>query len=219
MKKATVCFVLFCGFIAFFLPNEAVAQQKFTDPRRPGGSCESCEILFVDMPKTIPSVVTGPGWFEPGQKLILSGTIFQPDGKTPAVGVVLYYWQASHKGVYEPSKSQKKESSKHGKLRGWIKTDSLGGYQLRTIRPGSYPGSAIPAHIHLLVLEPAIDGPYFIDDILFSDDPFLDQTVKKYPPENRGGSGVLTTTIEDGIQFCKRDIVLGLNIPGYVRRK
>jgi protocatechuate 3,4-dioxygenase beta subunit len=33
-------------------------------------------------------------------------------------------------------------------LRGYLRTDAQGRYEFRTIRPGSYPGTRNPGHIH-----------------------------------------------------------------------
>ncbi|MEM7297384.1 MAG: hypothetical protein AAF391_03860 [Bacteroidota bacterium] len=55
---------------------------------------------------------------------------------------------------------------------------------------------------------------YYIDDILFTDDPMLSDSEKNRRP-NRAGSGIVTPTQVSGLQKVKRDIILGLNIPGY----
>jgi protocatechuate 3,4-dioxygenase beta subunit len=38
---------------------------------------------------------------------------------------------------------------------------------------------------------------------------------KEYRPENRGGNGIVTLEKKDNLLLCKRDIILGLNIPNY----
>src|SRR6478672_10163709 len=41
-------------------------------------------------PSTMSSRITLANDDEPGERLVMSGTIFRPDGKTPAEGIVLY---------------------------------------------------------------------------------------------------------------------------------
>ena len=37
------------------------------------------------------------------------------------------------------------------RIYGWMKTDAAGRFELRTIRPGSYPDMQVPAHIHFVL--------------------------------------------------------------------
>src|SRR5690606_6675310 len=75
-----------------------------------------------------------------------------------------------------------------------------------------------PAHIHLAVKEPDIENEYYVDDIYFDDDPLLIPYLKKYPQENRGGSGIVRVLIQDNIQIAEHDIILGLNISNYPKK-
>src|SRR5690606_32888330 len=97
-------------------------------------------------------------------------------------------------------------------------TDINGKYTIRTIRPAPYPNDVIPAHIHLSIKEPDIDNEYYTDEINFDDDKFLIPHFKKYPQENRGGSGVVRVLLKDSLQIAEHDIVLGLNILNYPKR-
>jgi protocatechuate 3,4-dioxygenase beta subunit len=150
---------------------------------------------------------------EPGEPLIIRGTVYKKDGKTPAPNVILYVYQTDAKGLYSPLPNQK-NGRKHGHLRGWMKTNALGQYEFKTIRPASYPGSKIPQHIHPIIKEPGL-SVYWIDDFLFSDDPFLTEHEKSLL-QNRGGSGILTLHKNaSGVWVGERNITLGLNVPNY----
>ena len=62
--------------------------------------------------------------------------------------------------------------------------------------------------------EPGL-AAYYIDEYLFEGDPFLTEA-EKQNQEKRGGSGVIKVVPgSDGLGVMKRDIILGLNIPGY----
>ncbi len=102
----------------------------------------------------------------------------------------------------------------HGYLRGWIKTDSTGRYEIYTILPGAYPGRGEPKHIHVYIKESDQDLPYYIDDFVFDDDPLL-TSAKRVKLENRGGSGVIRFGAQGDLLIGERNIILGLNIKGY----
>jgi protocatechuate 3,4-dioxygenase beta subunit len=100
---------------------------------------------------------------EPGRAILVSGTVFRPDGKTPAPGVTMYVYQTDITGEYGGTR----ESGP--RLRGWLTTDSGGRYEYRTIRPAPYPGGRIPAHIHVQFWGQDVP-PQWADDVLFEDD-------------------------------------------------
>lgn len=157
-------------------------------------------------------------WNEKGQKLIVTGTVFQIDGKTPAPDVIIYYWQTDNDGYYSPKPELDNRVKRHGYIRGWVKTDEKGKYTIRTIRPSPYPNDILPAHIHLSVKEPDVAHEYYTDEINFDDDKLLIPHFKKYPQENRGGSGVVRILLKDNLQIAEHNIVLGLNIPNYPKK-
>ena len=178
-----------------------------------GGKCDGCEIMYISMPANISSVDTSVAWNEKGQKLLIHGTAYKLDGKTPAPNVILYYWHTDNNGYYSPAPNQDEKSKRHGHIRGWVKTDNEGHYAIYTIRPAPYPDRGIPAHIHMTVKEPGINE-YWIDEFLFDDDPLLTGAERK-KQENRGGNGILMVENKNGMQVAERNIVLGLHIPNY----
>lgn len=180
-----------------------------------GGGCDGCELMYTGMPQQLDAVDTSEGWFEKGQRLIVNGTVFQQDGKTPAPGVIIYYWQTDNDGYYSPKPGMDEKAKIHGHLRGWVKTNEKGEYTIYTIRPAPYPNDVLPAHIHYSIKEPDVANEYYSDDLNFTDDNLLVPYLKRYPQENRAGNGVVQTVLQDGVQVCRRNIVLGLNIPGY----
>lgn len=180
-----------------------------------GGGCDGCELMYTGMPQQIDAVDTSEGWFEKGQRLIVNGTVFQQNGKTPAPGVIIYYWQTDNDGYYSPKPGMDEKAKIHGHLRGWVKTNEKGEYTIYTIRPAPYPNDVLPAHIHYSIKEPDVANEYYSDDLNFTDDSLLAPYLKRYPQENRGGNGVVQIVLQDGVQVCRRDIILGQNIPGY----
>lgn len=182
-----------------------------------GGGCEGCEAVYEYGSKILTSVDTLPDFHEPGPKMEVSGTIYKKDGKTPAKDVILYIYHTDQTGEYTTKGNEKGWGKRHGYIRGWIKTNADGKYKFYTLRPGAYPGRQNPEHIHPTIKEPGYKE-YWIDEYLFEDDPIFASLAKteKSHLQKRGGNGVLKVTKDNkGMQIVKRDIILGLNVPGY----
>ncbi len=69
--------------------NQPQINSAANKTRLVGGGCDGCEIMFVGMPTNINSIDTSDGWTENGQKLLITGTAFKIDGKTPASNVII----------------------------------------------------------------------------------------------------------------------------------
>ena len=178
-----------------------------------GGPCEGCEAVLEYGAKRLNSIDTLPGFSTNEPKMIIQGTVYQPDGKTPAAGVIIYAYHTNQEGIYPTKGDEKGWARRHGYIRGWAKTDAHGKYAFYTFKPGSYPSRTDPAHVHLTVKEPD-KNEYYIDSIHFDDDPLLTEKIRNWRSP-RGGSGIVKLEEDDGYLIANRDIVLGLNIPNY----
>ena len=188
--------------IMFFYASILEAEEPVI-----GGPCQGCELVFVDMPNRLKSHSKITPVDEKGEKLFVKGIVYKMD-KTPAVGIIIYAYQTDAEGQYP------KGAVAHGNLRGWAITDAKGKYSFETIRPKSYIKSDIPQHIHMHVVEPK-KGTYYIDDITFTDDPFLTKEYQNKRP-CRGGCGVTSPKKNNlGSWYINRDIFLGKAIPNY----
>lgn len=179
-----------------------------------GGGCEGCELMYVGMPENLSSEHTSPGWKEGNQKLILTGKVYELDGKTPASDVIIYYWHTDDNGLYSSDDQTPKDAKEHGRLRGWVKSDKNGNYKIFTSRPAAYPDDEIPEHIHLLIKEPDINDAYYAD-LYFDDDPLYLKHKKKYGKIDRAGTEILRVVLDGDVQVAEHNIILGLNIPDY----
>lgn len=183
-----------------------------------GGACEGCELMYVGMPEKIFSIDSTKAWKAGKQPLVITGRVFQIDGRTPAPNVVLYYWHTNDAGLYAPDNQTPAKAKEHGRLRGWVKTDSYGRYTIKTSRPGAYPNDVIPQHIHIAIKEPELPNEYYID-LYFDDDPLYLQHKKKYGKVDRGGTEILRVVLDGTTEIAEHDIILGLNIPNYPSKK
>jgi protocatechuate 3,4-dioxygenase beta subunit len=169
-----------------------------------GGPCEGCELVFSGMPSTLSSQARIAPKKENGERLVIEGTVRDAEGRA-APGIIVYAYQTDAAGVYP------RGTTRHGRLRAWVISDSAGRYRFDTIRPGSYPRSRNPQHVHMHVIEPG-KATYYISDLLFEDDPLLASSPRQRRP--RGGDGVARPVKDaEGIWHVRRDIVLRLHVP------
>ena len=164
---------------------------------------------FIHMPSAINNIMNIAADKEPGDKMIIKGTIFKQDGKTPYQGVILYAYQTDNNGYYSKSGKEKGAQKWHGRLHGWCKTDQNGKYEIRSIRPAPYPNNRIPAHIHMVIKEPLNNKTYYISDIVFKDDKMVNDLYLRSISSKQGGSGVVDLKKSNqGIWRGERNIVL-----------
>ncbi len=175
--------------------------------------CEGCEAIYESPTpfEKLEPMVWLPDANTATNKIAINGTVYNADG-SPAAGVILYVYHTDHTGVYPVKGNEKGWAKRHGYLRGWMKTDNKGFYKFFTGRPGSYPKSTEPAHIHIIVKEPG-KTEYYLDDYLFDNDPHLTKENRSRLTQ-RGGNGIIKLT--GGMNGkAERNIYLGKNIPGY----
>lgn len=101
----------------------------------------------------------------PGERLVISGTVYASDCVTPLPNALIEVWQADANGQYDRSPPFT--------LRAQMRTDNSGRYEFYTIRPGSYDtfNGTRPAHIHYWVSY--ADNDPLATRLLFADDPYL----------------------------------------------
>lgn len=140
---------------------------------------------------------------EKGEPLVVSGTVFLPDGKTPAPNTLIYAYHTDTEGIYG-----KDGEPLHGRFRGWMLTDEQGRYEIRSIKPASYPNSTIAAHIHM-TLTGATFKEDWIDSVLFEGDKFISIREREKAGKKGGFNPILTFEKKsDGTLYGIRDIQL-----------
>lgn len=154
----------------------------------------------------IPSKIKMIADSEPGETMIISGTIYLPDGKTPAKDAILSVWQTDAKGYYIAGGGGAGEL--HPRIHGRMKTGSDGKYEFRTIKPGQYPSHTSPAHVHGHISAP--DFPEYAIIYYFEGDDLITNKNRTELNSHRGGtpSIIQLTRDSNGIWVGHRDIVL-----------
>lgn len=180
-----------------------------------GGPCEGCEDVFVGMPAELSSEARIAPEDAAGDPMQISGVVRDQVGN-PVPGVIVYAYSTNSDGIYPEDTLNK---TRHGAYRGWVKTAADGSFLMHSIRPGHYPNTETPEHVHMHVVEPGC-GTYYVDDLVFLDDPLLtekDKLAREKSP--RGGQGMIRAVLIMGTWYAIRDITLGENIPGYGCKK
>src|SRR5688572_21383125 len=112
---------------------------------------------------------------EPGLPLTVSGVVVGADG-APIAGASLYVYQTDHEGYYGVKPAS---DNRNPRLKLFLRSDTKGGWSFTTVKPGSYPGSRVPAHIHFEVSAPGRAARIF--EIVFEGDPFLTERMRTDP--------------------------------------
>jgi protocatechuate 3,4-dioxygenase beta subunit len=120
---------------------------------------------------TLPKGISPQLWLvsgdEPGEAIILSGTIYDADGVTPDSGITLFVYQTDAGGYYH----RPKEDVFHPRIFGWLRTDQSGHYEIHTIKPAPEILAADePAHIHVHIFGKGMQE-HFLHEFWFKGDP------------------------------------------------
>jgi len=110
---------------------------------------------------------------EPGTPLHVSGVVVGPDG-APVPGASLYVYQTDREGYYGVKPAS---DSSNPRLKVFLRSDAKGAWSFDTVRPGSYPNSKAPAHIHFEVSARGYANRFV--EIVFEGDPYVTQDMRK----------------------------------------
>jgi protocatechuate 3,4-dioxygenase beta subunit len=109
---------------------------------------------------------------EPGTPLVIRGRVFAEDGRTPVSGATVFAYHTDRAGLYDRAGSP----AHSWRLRGWAITTADGAFEFRTIRPGSYPGTTNPQHVHFTVFTD--QARYHAGGLQFDDDKLVTADVR-----------------------------------------
>src|SRR5688572_3456502 len=112
---------------------------------------------------------------EPGPPLSVGGVVVDEAGKAVA-GASLYAFQTDAEGYYGVKPAS---DNQNPRLKVLLRTDAQGRWVFETIRPGSYPNSRAPGHIHFEVSAQGFSTKVF--EIVFEGDPFITAQMRTNP--------------------------------------
>jgi protocatechuate 3,4-dioxygenase, beta subunit len=158
----------------------------------------------IDAPTNVSWTTTLSTERDKGEPMEISGTVYQPDGKTIAPNTLIYLYHTDFEGYY----GRGSDEHKHGRYRGWMLTDKKGRYSLRSIKAAPYPEMRWAAHIHMSVtgLKQKED---WIDSILFEGDRLISAREREMSGTRGGFQPIVALTKgTDGVLRGTRDIRL-----------
>ncbi len=169
--------------------------------------CEWCGAM--DAPDELHWDTEIAGSEEKGERLTLSGTVYKPDGVSPAEGILIYAYHTNAQGVYPKRGDETGNGRRQGYLRAWVKTNEQGRYRFKTIRPAPYPSHQEPAHIHMTLSHDTIPE-YWINSTWFEGDTLItDELISRL--DRMGGFSNIIPLSKDsnGVWQGERNIILG----------
>lgn len=137
------------------------------------------------------------------EPMIISGTVFEADGKRVAPNILIYFYHTDSEGYYG-----RNGEHRHGHFRSWMLTDARGRYEFSSIRPVSYPNTTNPMHVHMTLTGENFKEDW-IDSIWFEGDKFITPEARKRL-SGKGGFNPIVKLEKgaDGILRGARDIQL-----------
>jgi protocatechuate 3,4-dioxygenase beta subunit len=133
--------------------------------RRAKAASQAPEVASAPASLSWRAAIAGPD--EPGERLIITGQVFAPEGTTAVAGITVYAYQTDATGHYTRTGALRPP-----RLQGWAKTDGEGRFEFTTIRPAAYPGRTIPAHVHFHLWGAGYPHQW-MDELRFAGDSFV----------------------------------------------
>jgi protocatechuate 3,4-dioxygenase beta subunit len=142
---------------------------------------------------------------EPGERMIVSGTVYDSTGTRTLSGVTIFVFQTDAEGYY----SDGGMDETNARLCGLMVSDAEGRYRFKTIRPAHYATGGPPAHIHYRVWGPEINRQSAT--LNFEGDPLLGERGRD--ASNRPSWATIRPVLEgdNGILLVTRDLRVRTN--------
>ena len=188
--------------------SDAIAQRsgnEVLDAIRKNARPRGAEAMgAIDFPDKIGPKFDLASDKDKGELMKISGTVYRPDGKTPAASTLIYLYHTDTEGYYGRSSNE----HKHGRYRGWMLTNREGRYAFVTIKPAPYPEQRWAAHIHMTVTTPTAREDW-IDSILFEGDRLISSRERDEAGRRGGFNPIVSLKKGDGgLYYATRDIQL-----------
>ena len=203
MRKLTPLMFFAC-LISF---STLIAQESASTTNDIPLNYKKRNAVFDYSEKQLNNTDTIPDFATKTDKLKITGTIYQSDGKTPASDVILFIHQSDEDGNYELKRDENRKRYIHH--RGWIKTNTDGQYTFYTFIPGKFLRSKELRQIHRTIKEPG-KPEYELTSFFFDDDPLLPDLTLAC--RAKAVMSMLKLNKKDGMYVATKDIILKENI-------
>jgi protocatechuate 3,4-dioxygenase beta subunit len=148
-----------------------------------------------EAPADAPSRIIIADSSEPGTRLTVSGRVLGA-GDHPVAGASIYVYHTDAKGEYVRGSAG---GSDRPRLFAFLRSDGQGRYSFSTIRPGSYPNSRNPGHVHFEIVAPGHRNRIY--EIVFAGDPFISDQFRAQARLPYGGVAIVEPrTVSGGLE-------------------
>lgn len=139
---------------------------------------------------------------EVGEPMVVTGTVYAADGKTPLPGVEVHVYHTDAEGYYRKGSN----SSNNPRLQGTMITDAEGRYEYRTIKPAPYPGGGVPAHVHYVIKAKGHEKQY--TELQFEGDRWLRERGKLTAEQKQDTFAEVRPLVKDeqGVWQVRKDL-------------
>jgi protocatechuate 3,4-dioxygenase beta subunit len=199
--------LLFCLIFVLSFNTTISAQESANTSMEIPLNYKNRNALYDYYEKQLNNVDTVPDYTSKLNKIKISGTIYQSDGKTPAKDVILFIHQPNEDGDYILKRDANRK--RYVYHRAWIKTDTDGKYTFYTFIPGKYDRSKELKQIHRTIKEPGKEA-YELVSFFFDDDPLLPELTLAC--RARAVGSMLRLQKQDSMYVATRDIKLPKSI-------
>lgn len=199
MKKLIALFLLtyFTNVQSVLLAQETTSISKeMSSKNKKRNPIYDFSISELNNTDSIPDFDSKP------EKMLITGTIYESDGVTPAKDVILYISQTDENGDYEMKRTNGYRYVYH---RACIKTDADGKYVFYTFMPGKFDRSKDLKQIQRTIKAPG-KAEYELNPFFFNDDPLIPSLTVSCRAQVL--NNMLRLETKDGILVATKDIRL-----------
>ncbi|TYB76658.1 hypothetical protein ES676_04755 [Bizionia saleffrena] len=200
--KILTTFLLFVSFLSSNFLSYSQDYQEVSHETTLNYLKRSSIYVYTEL--NLNNIDTIPGYDSKRDKLKISGTIYNSDGITPAVNVLLYIEQPNEFGDFELKKQNGKRYVKHN---AWIKTDADGRYTFFTFIPGNDRRYKILKQLFPIIKVP-LHKEYALESFLFNDDYLLTKLCRKRLAKKGDITRILNPKLDNGLLVVEKNIIL-----------